>query len=290
MSDQFAQPQPARPQPADDEPVAANRKAWDGRVEAHVRAYGAEAFADDPTAISRVVRQDAASLRPYLPTGGVAGLDLVHLQCHIGLDTLSWARLGARATGVDFSGEAIRAARSLAGRAGLDARFEVCSNEDAPERLGATFDVVYTSVGVLMWLERLDTWAEAVARLLRPGGVLYVRDSHPLLHALDDERDDDLLVLARPYFATGTPLRFDDGLTYAGGGQQPATTYEWPHSLAEVVQSVLNAGLRLRALTESSSTLPWRALPFLEETAEGFAAPDRSALPLEFSLIASKDA
>ncbi|HEY8720596.1 class I SAM-dependent methyltransferase [Pengzhenrongella sp.] len=166
----------------------ANRASWDDRVEGHLVAYGAGAFADDPHAISKIVQDDATAMGPQLPGGTVAGMKLVHLQCHIGLDTLSWARLGADAVGVDFSAEAIRAARDLAARAGVAARFEESSVEGAPSALNDTFDVVYTSVGVLMWRPRLDTWASAIHDLLKPGGVFYVRDSHPVLNALDHDR------------------------------------------------------------------------------------------------------
>jgi SAM-dependent methyltransferase len=193
--------------------------------------------------------------------------------------------------GTDFSAAAIRAARALADRAQVRARFEQCANEDAPAILNDTFDVVYTSVGVLMWLPRLDTWAAAVHRLLKPGGVFYVRDSHPVLNAIDQDRTDGLLVLRHPYFETDQPSRDDSGTTYASDDLQidSPTTYEWSHSLSEVIQPLIDAGLRIISFTEGKS-LPWPALPSFVDSPDGYALPDnRSALPLEFSVTARRD-
>jgi 2-polyprenyl-3-methyl-5-hydroxy-6-metoxy-1,4-benzoquinol methylase len=271
--------------------IDANRANWDERVESHLIAYGANAFADDPDALSKIVEDDLSAMGPYLPGGSVAGLKLLHLQCHIGTDTLSWARLGADVVGTDFSAEAIRAARTLAGRAQVRARFEQCTNEDAPAVLNDTFDVVYTSVGVLMWLPRLDTWAAAVHQLLKPGGIFFVRDMHPLLNAIDQDRSDGLLVLNQPYFETDQPSRDDSGTTYASDDLQlnSPTTYEWSHSLSEVIQSLIDAGLRITSFSEGK-TLPWRDLPSLVDSPDGYVHPDSpSALPLEFSVTARRE-
>lgn len=270
--------------------VETNRANWDERVPAHVEAYGAIAFADDPDVVSGIVQADYDVLRPLLPASSVRGLTLAHLQCHIGTDTLSWARLGAQATGIDFSPESIRVARELAERAGVDARFETCTVDEAPGVVKEQFDVVYTSVGVLMWLPRLDTWAHAIHSLLKPGGTFYVRDAHPVLNAIDYDRTDGLLVLKQPYFESDEPTRYDHGTTYADDEVRLAnsTTFEWSHSLSEIIQSLLTAGLRLEAFHESK-TIPWRALPSFVESSEGYVHPgDPNALPLEFSLVARK--
>ncbi|SMH48989.1 Methyltransferase domain-containing protein [Rathayibacter oskolensis] len=271
-----------------DEFVEANRANWDARVADHVIAYAAEAFADDPAA--NHVLTDLALMAPHLPNGSVEGLDLVHLQCHIGTDSLSWARLGARVTGTDFSAEAIAAARRLAERAGVDIDFVQTLNDDAPAVLARRFDVVFTSVGVLAWLADLDAWARAVHALLRPGGLFFLREGHPMMSALAYDRDDDLVVVDEPYFPTGAPLRSDDGATYASDTvlEEHATTYQWPHSLAEILGAVLGAGLTIVAFDEHT-TLPWKALPSLVPTADGFALPSgRERLPLMFSLAARR--
>ncbi|GAB3467893.1 hypothetical protein GCM10027519_38190 [Kineococcus endophyticus] len=136
------------------DPVAAIMRNWDERVADHVVAHDAEAFADDPSAVG--VEVEAEVLAPHLPGGSLDGLDVVHLQCHIGTDTTSLARRGARVVGTDLSGEAVATARRLAARAGLpDASFVQTANEDAPDVLGRQFDVVLTSVGVFTWLADL---------------------------------------------------------------------------------------------------------------------------------------
>jgi 2-polyprenyl-3-methyl-5-hydroxy-6-metoxy-1,4-benzoquinol methylase len=266
--------------------VRANMRNWDERVADHVVAYGAETFADDPGALG--ARVEAELLVPHLPGGSFAGVEMVHLQCHIGVDTISFARRGAAVVGTDLSGAAIEAARALAERAGTPgATFVQCANEDAPDVLGRQFDVVLTSVGVLTWLSDLGSWARTVARLLRPGGVFLVHDAHPMLSAMEYERADDLLVVGQPYFATGEPARFDDGVTYASDTRLAnAVTYEWTHDLGEILTAVLDAGLRIEAFAEQR-TMPWRALPSMVRGDEGWRLPDGvPEIPLMFSLVA----
>lgn len=272
--------------------VAVNRRSWDAVVPAHLVAYGADAFAAEDGRITSVVRDDLAALAPHLPGGSPAGLDLVHLQCHIGLDTLSWARLGARVTGIDLSGASTDAARALAQRAGLAATFLESDVAHALDACTDRFDVVYTGIGALCWLPDLDAWARTVAGLLRPGGTFYVREAHPVLYALDAERTDDDLVLTQPYFG-GAPRHHRHASTYAGGAvpEDARDTYEWQHGLAEVVQALLGAGLRLVAIAEHR-TIPWRALPGMVPTGDGsWALPEGGdRLPLTFSLTATKPA
>jgi SAM-dependent methyltransferase len=264
--------------------VAVNRQSWDAVVPAHLVAYGADGFVADPDRITSVVRDDLEALVPHLPGGSPAGLDLVHLQCHIGLDTLSWARLGARVTGVDLSPASTAAARDLARRAGLAATF---LDSDVAHALD-----VYTGVGALCWLPDLDGWARVVAGLLRPGGTFYVREAHPVLYALDPARPDGALVLTQPYFG-GDPRHHRHESTYAGGPvpEDARDTYEWQHGLAEIVQALLGAGLRLTAIAEHR-TIPWRALPGMVPTGDGsWALPeDGDRVPLTFALTATKPA
>jgi 2-polyprenyl-3-methyl-5-hydroxy-6-metoxy-1,4-benzoquinol methylase len=269
--------------------IEVNRVNWDERVVPHLKAYGAEAFADDPSALSGVVRDDLDLMRPHLEEGSVAGRRLLHLQCHIGTDTLSWARLGARVTGVDFSGAAIEAADALAARAGLPARFVQATVEEAPEAVGERFDIVYTSIGVLCWLPDLAAWARVIHDMLEPGGLFFVRDAHPMLYTLDEERADELVV-RWPYFDSGTALRWDDPSDYADDHTrlENATTFEWHHSLADVVQSLLDAGLELTSFGEHR-TIPWRAHPSFVEHDGGWVLPEGAErLPLTFSLTARR--
>lgn len=266
-----------------------NRANWDDRVPIHEGAYGLDAYAD-PAHRSDVVRQDLPVLAPWLPDGSLAGLDLCHLQCHIGTDTVSLAREGARVTGVDFSHPALVSAAALAERAVVDVTWVEADVLDARAAVAGDFDVVYTSIGTICWLADLDRWAAQVAGLLRPGGVFFIRDGHPALFALDEDADE--LVTRHRYFPDGTAQQWDDASTYAGEGTVARTrTYEWPHPLSEIVNALLGAGLRLRRLDEGR-TLPWRFSPRMEQAADGdwvWPAADRDRIPTTFTIVATRD-
>lgn len=267
-----------------EEAYGANLANWEARVPLHAAsdAYDLAGYLDDPAKLSGVVAYDA----PFL--GDLTGHRVVHVQCHIGTDTLSLARLGGEVTGVDFSPSALQVARDLAARAGADIRYLEAAVDDIPERLPETFDLVYTGVGALNWLPSVRSWAEVVAGLLAPGGRLYLREGHPVLWALDDERDDQQLVVAYPYFEQDEPMRWDDPTTYAGPGEVTApVNYEWNHGLGEIVQAVLDAGLRLTRLEEHRE-VEWPALPWMVPTAGGrYALPEHGErVPLMFSLEA----
>jgi SAM-dependent methyltransferase len=212
----------------------------------------------------------------------------VHLQCHFGLDTLAFANVGARVTGLDFSGAAIAEARSLAELAGLGdrARFVEADVLRAAEVLSPErYDIVYVSLGALCWLPSVKQWASQVATLLRPGGRLYLHDVHPLSWAL---ADDDLRV-EHSYFEEPEPYVDDSEITYADLDARliNARSYEWNHSIGEVVTAVLAEGLRLMALAEHDWTV-WQRFPWLVETPDRrwAAPPDRPRTPLTFTLVA----
>jgi SAM-dependent methyltransferase len=236
-----------------------NRANWDERVEAHVASpdYQVESFVSDPGFLSEVVRFDQPRL------GSIAGLRGVHLQCHIGTDTISLARLGATMTGVDFSAPALSAARSLAARTGADVRFVESDVYSAVSALGpGGFDLVYTGIGALCWLPSIVTWAQVVAALLRPGGRLFIREGHPMLWALGDPRPDHLLVVDYPYFERPEPLVFTEGGTYVETSAvfTNNVSNEWNHGLGEIVSALLSVGMSVTGLEEHDS-VPWQALP-----------------------------
>ncbi len=273
-----------------DDYKAVNMANWDERVPAHVASpgYEVERFIADPAFISRVVRFD----RPRL--GDIAGLRGVHLQCHIGTDTISLARLGASMTGVDFSVPAVEQARALAGRTGADATFVVSDAYAARDAIGdAGFDFAYTGIGALCWLPSVARWAGVVASLLRPGGRLFIREGHPMLWALDDNRDDDLLVVRYPYFERPEPMVFDQGGTYVPTDVEFThnVTHEWNHGIGEIVTALLDAGLEITGLTEHDS-VPWEALPgLMERIADEWRLADGPwRLPHSYTLQAIKRA
>jgi SAM-dependent methyltransferase len=268
-----------------------NRANWDERVPAHVASpdYGVERFASDPGYLSKVVRFDVPLL------GSIAGLRGVHLQCHIGTDTVSLARLGASMTGLDFSEPAVSAARSLASAIGADATFVQAEVYAAPDLLGSgVFDLVYTGIGALCWLPDIRRWASVVSALLAPGGRLFIREGHPMLWTLDDERGDHLLVVKYPYFEHAEPNVFEAGGTYVETGAVFAhnVTHEWNHGLGEIITALLSEGLTLTAFTEHDS-VPWEALPGkMAQTLEGEwrLVDDPSRVPCSYTLQAVKQA
>jgi SAM-dependent methyltransferase len=238
--------------------AAINMANWDERAPAHAASadYHVSDFIADPAYLSQVVRFDLPRL------GDISGLRGVHLQCHIGTDTISLARLGASMIGLDFSRPAIEHARDLARRTGANAEFVESDVYDAAEVLPAgSFDLVFTGIGALCWLPSVRRWAQVVADLLRPGGRLFIREGHPMLWALQDNRDD-LLVVDYSYFETAEPLVFDEPGTYVATETQFAhnVTHEWNHGLGEIVTALFDAGMSLTALTEHDS-VPWEALP-----------------------------
>jgi len=233
-----------------------NRANWDDRVPAHVASadYAVQRFLDDPAFLSEVVRFDLPLL------GDVSGSRGVHLQCHIGTDTISLARLGASMTGLDFSGAAVAEAARLASAAGADASFIQADVYDAADILKpGSFDLVYTGVGALTWLPDIRRWGRVVADLLRPGGRLFIRDGHPMLYTLDVD-DDGRLVVADPYFETAEARVSDYAGTYVQteARMEHTVTHWWNHGIGETVTALLEAGLTLTGLAEHH-TVPWRA-------------------------------
>lgn len=263
--------------------VDANRRLWNERVPIHVgsRFYdvaGWKAGARDHL----VAPFEADELGP------VEGLRLCHLQCHIGMDTLTLARQGATVVGVDFSRPAVEAARALAAEVGLTDRaaFVESTVEDARDHLDGDFDIVYSSWGFHIWLDDLWAWSRTIASLLRPGGFVYLADQHPLIGTYDPRR---LGGIARSYFDFG-PHRDDTPGSYADAdaGTKENEGYEWQHTLGDLVTAVAAAGLRVDLLHEHP-VLVWQQMPEMEQGPDGMWRLPDDPIPLSFSLKATKD-
>jgi SAM-dependent methyltransferase len=236
-----------------------NLAMWDERAPAHAASpdYGVQRFLADPTYLSHVVRFDLPRL------ADIAGLEGVHLQCHIGTDTISLARVGARMTGLDFSPAALAQARALSERTGAGVEFVEADVYDAVTALsGRQFDLVFTGIGALCWLPEITRWAEVVRDLLRPGGRLFLREGHPMLWSIDETRGDGLLVVEYPYFGRPEPLVWTDESTYVATEARFVhnTSHNFSHGLGEIVTAVLDVGLQLTMLVEHDS-VPWEAFP-----------------------------
>lgn len=264
-----------------EKPLESNRQLWDSWVPHHLAShfYDVETFVAGGTSIDRLEREAA---------GHVAGRTLLHLQCHFGKDTISFARLGAIATGVDFSSVAIAAARQLAGRCQVDVRFMAAEVTDLD--LGEEFEVVFTSNGVLGWLPDLGAWARVIARHLRPGGRFALVEGHPVMWLFDEDTEERVLRVRYPYFDPGEPLRFAYRGSYAAPqADVDSVEYGYVHSLSDVLGALLTAGLRIESFIEHPM-MAWQALPFMDQDDEGFwrVPADVGDIPLSYSVVATK--
>jgi len=266
-----------------DERVEANRQMWDERVAIHVgsRFYDVDGWKAGGR--NHLVGPFEAG-----EIGPVAGKRLLHLQCHFGMDTLTFARAGAEVVGLDFSGEAVRAADALAAEVGLSGRatFVQSTVEDGRAAVDGDFDIVYTSWGALLWLPDLAPWARTIASCLRPGGFFYIAEQHPLLGTWT--WDVPTVELGQSYFRRDA-LEDDSSGTYADL-DAPTTanrSYEWHHPLGEIVTVLAGAGLRIEMLHEHP-ILVWQANASMVQGDDGLWRLPGDLLPLSFSLKASK--
>lgn len=251
--------------------MEANRQLWDDRVDVHQRSdyYDVDGFRRGRSTLRSVELEEL---------GEVAGRSLLHLQCHFGLDTLSLARMGARVTGVDFSGSAVELARRLAAELGIEARFIQSNVYDLTRVLREQFDVVFTSYGVLTWLPDIPGWARVVARFLRPGGTFVFVDGHPLAACLDEV--DGRLEVHDSVYRQGPWELLTQG-SYAGDELLAAArpNFQWPWTVGGMVSALIDAGLRVERLRE----LPvdsWRRFPSMTPDDQGWWRLPDDPLPL----------
>lgn len=285
------------------EDVEDNLLNWNDRAVVHANGgYGdLDAFADDPSALSSVTLRDLEVLKPHLPGHSIKGLHLLHLQCHIGSDTLSWWRLGARDVyGLDFSPTSLDYARKLSERAGASITYVQSDARRAadamPEQKGS-FDVIVTSCGTITWLPDLKDWARSIASLLADGGIFMIRDNHPLLFALNNEG----MSIVQDYFG-GTETTYETDQSYTSAtdsledGTKPqithTTNHNWAHDFQEISSALLDAGLTIEAIGEHNVD-DWQSLPMLEYSPDlqGWIMPhNQPQIPLTFSMVARKKA
>lgn len=256
-----------------------NRRAWDLRTPVHRESdfYDVASFKEGRNSLHQPEQEEL---------GEVSNRSLLHLQCHFGMDTLSWARLGARVTGVDFSEEAILSARALADEIGAEARF-VCANVyELPKMLDEQFDIVITTYGVLSWLPDLDGWAAVVAHFLKPGGTFCLVEIHPIIGLFDDE-DDGKLRITGSLFDRG-PFETLALETYADGLALPRhSEYNWTWTVGEVVTALASAGLRVERLRELPADVRQRLRSMVRSPDGSWRLPG-DPLPCLFTLIATR--
>ncbi len=257
-----------------------NRRHWNEITPIHERSafYDVAGFKAGANMLKSIEREEL---------GDVAGKSLLHLQCHFGMDTLSWARLGATVTGVDLSDESIRTARRLAKETGLSADFVESNLYDLPQALHGTFDIVFTSYGVLWWLPDLRRWAEIAAHFLRPGGTFYIAEHHPVMYTFGEFLENRLRI-DNSYF-NAAEQRFEaEGGTYADLTAELAEgEIGWSHTLGEVVTALASAGLRIEHVHEFPLS-GWQRIPQMIKDPQGYYRLPGDPVPLMFSIKATK--
>ncbi|HEY41166.1 MAG TPA: class I SAM-dependent methyltransferase [Dehalococcoidia bacterium] len=264
-----------------DEYLNKNLDMWNDWAPLHAESefYDVEGFKNGRNTLDSIELEEV---------GDVTGKSLLHLQCHFGMDTLSWARLGARVTGIDFSDKAIDIACSLSKEMGIKADFICCNIYDLPENLTGTFDIVYTSAGVLGWLPDLKQWAEIIYHYLKPGGFFYILDSHPFSHVFDDSKDVTELNVKHSYFHSPEPTKWEIDGSYAGARtDRQYISYEWTHSMGDIINSLISSGLRIEFLHEFP-VLFFKWFPFMKQDEEGWWRLEGNRIPLTFSIKATK--
>lgn len=265
-----------------DEFLKANQELWNEWTGEHEKSafYDLEGFKAGKERLKSIELEEV---------GDVRGKSLLHLQCHFGLDTLAWARHGATVTGVDLSTDSIALARSLSDELHIPATF-VCSDIlTLPENLQGQFDIVFTSYGILHWLRDLKRWAQVIDHFLKPGGFFYIVEDHPFMRVFSS--DPELGIKPdNPYFFSEEPYKAESTGTYATNFQgKKRTYYMWDHSIGEVINSLIDAGLRIEFLHEFPFALRAK-FPNMAEGKDGYwrFPPEFSMIPLLFSLKASK--
>lgn len=268
----------------DDHRLAQNRTTWDAWTQLNYESefYDVESFKQGRSPLDDIV---------LAGVGDVDGKRLLHLQCHFGMDTLKWARMGAQVTGVDFSSAAISQARQLAEEIGVEAEFVESSVEAAPSvmKQADSYDVVFTSYGAISWLPSLKPWAKTIAYFLKPGGTFFVADHHPAAWIFDDDDPTPGLRYKYPYFSQ-EPISDEQTGNYAQPDADVTTTnHSWQHTFEEILGTLIDAGLTVTELREYDRCA-WAWFPWMEQRDDGFwhMPAEHGDIPLMFSVTATK--
>lgn len=270
--------------------VALNRANWDDRAAIHGQDayYDTEGLVAGADSVGDV--EDAALAEALADRGGsVKGLDVLHVQCHIGFDSVSLARRGARVTGVDLSPASLAKARAVAARCGVDVSFVEGNSMALPTTLHGRFDLAYSAIGILCWIGDVAAWMRSVAACLRPGGRLVLVDGHPFAQMVASVHDGRLS-LDFPYAFDGPHVEEVPGsYTDRDAVLANATTVQYAHSLGEIVTAAAGAGLRVVALHEHlDSPIDMTGLAPADPDGRYRITIDGQDLPMLYTLLASR--
>jgi ubiquinone/menaquinone biosynthesis C-methylase UbiE len=258
----------------------ANKRRWNELVGIHAKSkeYDLKNFIAGKNSLHRTELEIL---------GDVKGKSLLHLQCHFGLDTISWARLGAKATGVDFSETAIELAIEIAKKVRIETEF-VCSNlYDLPKVHEKKYDIIFTSYGVLCWLQDIDEWGRIIHHFLKPGGVFLLVESHPFMWIFDDESKE--LKQRYSYWHSDEPMSWEEDGTYADENAKVENkkSFEWQHSVSDILNALIKSGLTIDEIGEYPE-LVWSHVPSSIRIDEEYFRIPGDPLPQTWSVLASK--
>jgi SAM-dependent methyltransferase len=259
----------------------ANQVFWDEIAPVHYKSHDIEKLKQGKSLIDTIQKKEM---------GDVKDKSLLHLQCHIGTDSLSWALEGAQVTGVDFSRESIKIADELKRVLGLKVRFIESNIYDLPNTLKEKFDIVYTSQGVLTWLKDIKEWGKIISHYLKPDGIFYIIETHPLLYIFDDDKQGGLKIKESYFPGKGPTFWDDDTSDYSNEEYIPKNpTYEWTWPLGEILASLIGAGLNIEFLHEYDK-LFYKGFPDMIQDEKGwwYLPKYKGMLPLTFTLRAKK--
>jgi 2-polyprenyl-3-methyl-5-hydroxy-6-metoxy-1,4-benzoquinol methylase len=216
-----------------------NKQSWNKRTAVHKDSafYDLDSFKKGKSSLNKIELEEL---------GDVKEKSLLHLQCHFGMDTMSWARAGAGCVGVDLSDEAINLAKEINAELKLDAEFVCCNVYDLKQHLDKKFDIVFTSYGTIGWLPYLDAWADIIAHFLKPGGTFYMADFHPTLWMMNENFEK----IKYNYFNTEVIAEEMEG-TYSDRSAHIKTmNYGWNHPFSEIISSLLKQNLQIVQFNE----------------------------------------
>ena len=256
------------------EHIKINQESWDKRTKIHVSSdfYDVKGFVSGSSSLTEIELSEL---------GNVSEKKLLHLQCHFGLDTLSWAREGAIVTGVDLSPVAIEKANEIKNQVKLQANF-ICSDVyEFGKGVQPNFDIAFTSYGTICWLPHLDNWAKTIANSIKPNGIFYMADFHPIHD----------LVSGYAYFHSSTPNIEQEGTYTENCDGKKSTLITWAHPISEILNSLIKAGIKIDHLNEYPFS-PYNCFDGLEEREKGrfYLAKSGNDVPLIYTIKGTKTA
>ena len=216
-----------------------NKNAWNNKTEVHIASefYDMKGFLEGKSTLNSIELE---------LLGVISNKKILHLQCHFGQDTMTFSRMGAHSTGIDFSEKAIEKATEFSKQLNLDTTFICCDMYEAPKYLNEQFDIVFTSYGTIGWLPDLDKWAKVVSHFLKPGGKFVMADFHPVVWMYDN----DFKEVFYHYFNVEPIIEEETGTYAEKEAELSAKTIGWNHPISEILNSLINSGLEINCFNE----------------------------------------